>query len=83
MIRRLGYDCYAAYSGGDMWGGRMLGLCETRSEAESLVEWHFFGESVRGNARTTLSSGRIRESGRLIHPPDSPQHPDQPGSEAS
>lgn len=49
VIRRLGYSTWAAYTGGDMWGGRMLGLCDSREDAESLVDaaldGHLIGES--------------------------------------
>jgi hypothetical protein len=51
MIRRLGYSTWAAYTGGDMWGGTMLGVCDSREDAESLVDaafdGHLIGESDR------------------------------------
>jgi hypothetical protein len=52
MIRRLGYSTWAAYTGGDMWGGTMLGVCDSREDAESLVDaafdGHLIGEPDRG-----------------------------------
>ena len=77
MIRRLGYDTWAAYTGGDMWGGRMLGLCDSRSEAQSLVDEASGRLAEVRNARTSLNGlngeildGIARRERANAQPPD-------------
>ena len=77
MIRRWSDNVFAAYTGGDMWGGRMLGLCESRTEAVSLVDTFVGRLAEIGNARTSLDGlggeildGIARRERANAQPPD-------------